>query len=330
MKRYITLLIISLLFSGCGKEMPDLGSRITLDGINIVCGVLPPGYYNAVRFTSPNIAYTITNNGKIYKTEDGGTSWTPQNSGTELPLYDMFFLDDLHGYVVGNNGVTNESIILKTDDGGNTWAAKNLQTQLYSMHFINNMTGYAVGQGLFKTQNGGETWDEIDIGYLSYGDLIFFDENIGFLTANVSITLERVVLKTTDGGIYWEKLSNVSLEHSTIRKIQIQEGIAYLVTNSGKMFKTPDIGNSWQTINTPLFNSSCFINEQQAIGVSQWWPNGFFSHGVIYITNDGGKSWKMKDFSPNHFFSLNDVDIFNDSIGLAVGHTSGCVIKLRF
>lgn len=325
----IVTIIFSLFILGCDNESVDTGDKITLDNMNVECGVLPAGTYTAIRFTSQSIAYTTTNNGKIFKTEDGGNIWVQQESAIDMRLNEMFFFDDSNGYIVGGDGVTNEGIILKTIDGGNTWESKNLLSQLFSIYFINNMIGYAAGQKLFKTQNGGETWNEINLGYQEYSSIIFFDESTGLLTATVSQTLERVVLKTMDGGIHWEELNNVNLEHNTIRKIQIQEGITYMVSNSGKIFKTSDKGNSWQTIDSPLFNSSYFINERQAVGVSQWWPNGFFSHGVIYITNDGGQHWEMKDFSPNDFFTINDIDFLNNSVAFAVGQTRGCVINIR-
>ena len=49
----------------------------------------------------------------IQKTMDGGQSWDAQETGAEDVLEDIFFLDDKHGWAVGENG-----LILYTSNGG--------------------------------------------------------------------------------------------------------------------------------------------------------------------------------------------------------------------
>lgn len=323
------LLMIAGMWGCCDNnddEEIQSKDQITFDNVEILCNVLPPGHYSEVRFTSQNTAYTITNNGKIFKTEDGGNTWVQQNSGTERHLYDMFFLNDLHGYVVGNDGVTNEGIILKTVDGGNTWESANFQIRLSAIHFINESIGFATGRKLFKTQDGGTTWDEIDLGYYSYGDISFFDENTGFMNAIISTTFQPALLKTTDGGVNWIVLNNINV----IGEIQILNGLAFLHSYS-KIFKTCNKGESWIVIDDVSGTSVRFLNEHQGVGVGQFWHElGYFPNGMLYITNDGGKHWEKKYFPADEFYSIEDIDFSNDSTALAVGHTSGCVVKLRF
>lgn len=338
MKAKILFLMIPFLFlileTGCSDDESNNEiqpvDQITFDNVEILNDVLPPGYYTTIRFTSQNTAYTITTKGEIFKTEDEGNTWEQQNSGTELHLYDMFFLNDLQGYIAGGN---EEGIILKTMDGGNTWVPTNFHTGLSTICFIDETTGFTAGGGLFKTQDGGKTWQEINLGFLNYRKIIFFNKKEGLLTAVIPETLERIVLKTTDGGLNWVKLNNVSLDLYTITKIQILNQIAYLIPMGEEVFKTQDMGKTWQVISTPGVNSAYFINERQAVGVGQRWPElGYFSSGIIYITNDGGEHWEEKlTRGIEEFYSLTDIDFSNDSTALAVGHTNkGCVVKLRF
>jgi photosystem II stability/assembly factor-like uncharacterized protein len=80
-------------------------------------------------------------------------------------------------------------------------------------------------------------------------------------------------------------------------------------------------------------NSMYFINEYQAIGVGQWWYRlGYFPNGILYLTNDSGKSWEKKQTKGvEEFYSIEDIYFLNDSTALAVGHTNrGCLVKLRF
>lgn len=317
------MLFLSMMIgtSGCkdnDEEMQE-NDQITFDNVEILCDVLPPGYYSAVRFTSQNTAYTITTAGKIFKTEDGGNTWTQQDSGTEMHLYDMFFFNDLHGYIVGGDAI-NEGIILKTTDGGSTWLSANFQVRLSNIYFINDLIGFIAGRKLFKTLDGGTTWNEVDLGYSAYSSINFFDESTGLLSAG------NDVLKTIDGGNSWVSLNNIN----AAGKIQILNNLAFL-HNYSDIFKTHDRGNTWQKTEHFATGSVHFINERQAVGVGQFWYElGFFPDGILYITNDGGKHWEEKHFSAEEFYKIEDIDFSNDSTALAVGHTRGCVAKLKF
>jgi len=42
--------------------------------------------------------------GAILRSDDFGASWTPQTARSQYPLNDVFFVDRVHGWAVGNNG----------------------------------------------------------------------------------------------------------------------------------------------------------------------------------------------------------------------------------
>lgn len=52
----------------------------------------------------------------IFHSPDQGATWKMQKSGQALPLHGVYFLDQLHGWAVGELGT-----IVATVDGGNTW-----------------------------------------------------------------------------------------------------------------------------------------------------------------------------------------------------------------
>ena len=54
--------------------------------------------------------------GLIFKTTDGGVTWTPKPSPTTAPLFSVSFIDNNNGFAVGGFGK-----ILKTTNGGETW-----------------------------------------------------------------------------------------------------------------------------------------------------------------------------------------------------------------
>lgn len=164
------------------------------------------------------------------------------------------------------------------------------------------------------------------MGYFAYGNLNFFDENTGFLTAG------NILLKTIDGGTNWLAVNNNIIGNHSIKKILIFDNIACLLSNGTTIFTTPDKGTTWYNIDPPILNSVYFFNEWQAVGVGQhWYELGYFPNGMLCITNDGGKHWEEKYFPADEFLSINDIDFPNDATALVIGNSpQGCIIKLNF
>jgi photosystem II stability/assembly factor-like uncharacterized protein len=108
----------------------------------------------AFAFPSINRGYAVGLSGQIYRTTDGGTTWTQQNSGSRANLRGVFFLDDDNGYVVGDTGT-----VLVTNNAGETWTVVDAGTHLnlWDVQFLNGAVGVAVGQGgvILKSTSGG-------------------------------------------------------------------------------------------------------------------------------------------------------------------------------
>ncbi len=88
----------------------------TSDGGNTWDTIVPPGYYlRALHFSSQNTGWACGMFGTIIKTIDGGNTWILQSTGVSGTLYDIDFMDSLHGIASGQDA------ILFTNDGGDTW-----------------------------------------------------------------------------------------------------------------------------------------------------------------------------------------------------------------
>ena len=94
---------------------------------------------------------------------DGGASWTPQRGLTTSDLEAVDFVDDKHGWAVGERGT-----VVKTTDGGVTWELLETRTssRLEAVNFVDRKTGWAVGEGgtIIFTGNGGKRWEEEESG----------------------------------------------------------------------------------------------------------------------------------------------------------------------
>ncbi len=130
-------------------------------------------------FPSRNVGYVCGTRNSIYKTINGGTTWTnispfpALNAGptgfpnTFVSYTDIFALDDNTVFVVGNMFTsTGIKRVYRTSDGGATWVditgnmpallpVGNMLTILF--HDVNN--GYVAGSNvIFTTNNGGTSW----------------------------------------------------------------------------------------------------------------------------------------------------------------------------
>src|SRR5437667_12510880 len=82
----------------------------------------PAQTLQVIRFYNNNTGYTTSSlfngsNNCIYKTTNGGTNWTAQNSGfTSWRFMSIYIFHPDTVLISGNGG-----IILKTDNGGTNW-----------------------------------------------------------------------------------------------------------------------------------------------------------------------------------------------------------------
>ena len=125
--------------------------------------------FNSVQFLDEKTGYIVgirvlpeakKQESVIIKTEDGAQSWVSQETGQEDILEDIFMLDAMIGWAVGENG-----IVLHTTNGGIKWDKQDSGTEetLRSVRFANEKVGWAVGGELgvgvvITTTDGGQSW----------------------------------------------------------------------------------------------------------------------------------------------------------------------------
>ena len=91
----------------------------------------------------------------IFKTTDGGTTWSPSGNTFSGYGFSIFFADENNGWTTGTN-LRDEHTMIKTTDGGASWFGQDIPSSALSdLYFVNKNTGWAVGDGIFKTTNGG-------------------------------------------------------------------------------------------------------------------------------------------------------------------------------
>lgn len=189
--------------------------------------------------------------------------------------------------------------------------------ELLSVEVIDSNNIYTGGeiQGIYKTIDGGITWDLTNIPNLVI-DIDFPSLNTGYFVGLDS------VYKTSDAGNTWISIFNTYYA-GDFKKIQFLDTVkGYILLNYGEVLKTIDGGNNWTQYQTPSDTTLCsdmyFFDEN--IGV-------VLDTTVLYKTIDGGTTWTTHQITTN---AMLEAFYFVDSVGYVVGYnynTTNIVLK---
>ncbi len=182
----------------------------TSDGGNswILMGTAPEYGADKIQFFNNDTAVIISG-GMPFYTNNGGLIWemkNPQFIDPDFPMcnpYDIYFVDENHGWLVGGDVNNHTGKISASSDGGLTWVAQTPGTSevIYSVHFTDTLNGWAAGEDvILNTTDGGNTWNIKDTiveneNSMTLNSIKFSDIQNGFFVGDYGI-----IYKTTNAG----------------------------------------------------------------------------------------------------------------------------------
>lgn len=228
----------------------------------------------------------VNQSGEVYKTIDGGESWTlVLSTGPIGIIYSVYFTSPLEGYALEHFG-----FIHKTVDGGNTWTAYPTGTAkmggiLYFTSPTNGVFTTTLGK-IQRTTDAGLTWTNAKDGVLPtniYG-VDFYDDKNGFaVTGSYPENLEGSILQTMDGGVSWFTLDLPFLSSSTPGLSQTDvydKSLGYMVGADGTIIKYDNVpANDTLIILNAAQNLS---NDQNKLNI---YPNPASNNANIDFSN---------------------------------------------
>ena len=287
--------------------------------------VSPPsttGRYDDVFFLNENLGWAARGgNGTVFKTINGGQSWTEQTVSSTTGQYfrNIEFLNENIGFV----GTLNNNFY-KTTNGGTTWTRVNNITPypeaICGLDTVGASTVYGCGAWfspayVIKSTDSGNTWKYIDMSAYATAlvEILFIDENVGFVSGGDNDG--AVILKTTNGGDTWTQIYRTNEPGDYVWKMQIlgdQNRMFCSIESEtqGKLLKTLDGGTTWQTKNFP----DHYVQAVGFVSETHGWMGG---HNSGFMeTFDGGNSW----INNNLGGSLNRIFFVNDNVAFASGN----------
>ncbi len=245
----------------------DNGTQQTFSSMNWVAAYGGDGGEVSFNLFDPNYIMGETQNGGLFRTSNGGSSWSSAMGGIN----------------------TSENV---------AWVAPIIANPNIDGTF------YIARQKVYKTTNNGGLWVAISgnvNGTSAVREMDISNSNPDIMYA----TSGSKVFSSRDGGVSWVDKTN-GLPNKTITSVHIhptREEIA-VISFSGfetsKVFKTTDSGNSWKDIHGDLPDSP--VNDVFIYYEDDAHPNTYFAATDIgiFITQDNGIKWiELSDGLPN-------------------------------
>ena len=288
-------------------------------------------WLRSVWFADSLTGWAAGNNGVILHTQDGGDSWTFQDSQTDNNIADIFFLDHQRGWASSFdfNAPPYGTLLLKTLDGGQTWTHEPYPEEnifINCILFLDSLNGWMGGSphALVRTSDGGQTWQQasIDTTTLAFFPvlrIIFCNENYGYASGGM-FDIAGVIWRTWDGGEHWHAIDVLDAPADEVRGLHCKDSLNVIGAGGDPDFgfgvgiiHTDDGGLNWDYDEIGYAGNAYdldFRSETEA-----WAPLGP-RRKFIYST-DGGEKW-TETLTPDSVVIF-DV-IFPDSMhGYAVG-----------
>jgi len=322
---------------------------------------------------SPSKTFWVaTAAGGLWKTTNNGSTFKSQfNTERVVAMGDIAIDPNNHGIIWlgtgeedSRNSISAGGGVYKSTDGGDSWELMGLEgTQTVGriiVHPIDGNTVYVAGlgaiwgpneeRGLFRTTDGGESWEKIiDISARAgVVDLVMHPQNPDVLFA-ASWERERgpyylqsggpgsALWKTTDGGDNWEEVegngfptamkgriglaiseSNPDIMYAMVEAEDEEDG-----SGGNGLYRSDDGGMTWEKkndVNTrPFYYSQVRVDPQDPDRV-------YFSSTPVQVSNDGGETYGTTtiDVHVDHHAMWIDP---NDPERIVVGNDGGVAIS---
>ncbi|NQV14285.1 hypothetical protein HQ531_02420 [bacterium] len=236
------------------------------------------------------------NDNHVSNIEEEFGEWSIAESGVSSALFDVDFVDNLTGWIVGDSGT-----VLKTTNNGLSWhnLSDTSMGRLYALDFIDPLNGAMINNNrIFRTWDGGLTWSQPYVRDLQGGyyiDIVFVNNLIGFIVGGEGPTASSgFIIRTSDGGENWARVgTEIYPRLSALSFINERQG--WICGDGGTLLSTLDSGKTWihgdiLVSPNPTFTSIQFVDNNFGwVGSRDDWL-GF------YRTEDGGTTWIQQSY----------------------------------
>ncbi len=241
----------------------------------------------------------VISSGAVYRTSDGGDTWTRKPTG----IFDK------------------------------VW--KERPSDLSRPHFIDPMRGWAFTgyDEIYFTSDGADTWNNQDTGVAPfyYGSIQItrplLSDVVSFGPDTLIVTgANGQILTTTDGGKTWISANPRVTDRQLMAVAFTSADRGWVAGQAGEIFRTTNGGDAWEKQTS---GTSYAILRLHALDDMRAWAA--ITEGVVRTT-DGGSNWevvmipdfpRLKDGQGNTYGGIRGITFLNERVGWVVGVDGG-------
>ena len=308
----------------------------------------PSNRHDDIVFVDENTGWIISGSDNVYKTDDGGLSWTLQfapDTGM-LRLRSIAMANENTGWIGTVNGSASR-VLYETRDGGERWTNISSRIRgstprgLCGLWAVNSNVVYGVGSffedpWFIKSNDGGITWSSRILGgnVRTLIDVYFQNEDVGIAVGGTGSSFDgnAIILRTTNRGASWTEVFQSTRAPGVMGewgwKISFPTELTGYVSveynnappgQSAKVLKTLDGGLTWTELLIPGSTESAGLQGIGFLTADTGWATG---RGTTSMTTDGGLTWTQipgfdEDSNPNGGLDGRTNRIFVVSLTLA-------------
>jgi photosystem II stability/assembly factor-like uncharacterized protein len=196
----------------------------------------------------------------------------------------------------------------------NTWSGLSAISADTAWALFFKNAGDFLGGGVWKSTDGGETWNQQTsaFGSNSFPNVIYFWNGNEGLTMGDPVNDEFEIYTTNDGGDTWNLVNGSEIpdplpgEFGLVRSFAVRGNVLWFGTNAGRIYMTTDFGETWTVLSTGTSDAITTVEfANETVGWVELNDPGSFAFNSIMRTTDGGASWT--DITPSGTFFNGDL-----------------------
>lgn len=218
-----------------------------------------------IQFINESLGWFLADTG-FYKTTNSGMNWYYFPTNFTYPTK-FYFINSNTGWVAIDTSDLNETrgAIFKTTNGGINFIFQGFITaSAKEIRFYDSLYGYVVCSNiiqcpnLWRTTDGGNTWQGFDIGLGFFSSVYIIDKKTAFIGADMN----SGIYKTIDGGNNWSIVCDYNTTWNSIEFANAKTGFA--INYDKSIYCTTNSGDNWfyRNIGAPTFLGDLYFNSQ--------------------------------------------------------------------
>ncbi|PIR96716.1 MAG: hypothetical protein COT91_05215 [Candidatus Doudnabacteria bacterium CG10_big_fil_rev_8_21_14_0_10_41_10] len=250
---------------------------------------------------NPKNVYLIATTSGLYKSQDQGTTWTGILQNAEIMAVSVNPKNNSEIFAGGRVGGLAK--LFRSQDEGQTWIevfseSRGDNTFVSAVEVMPNspeviLIGLSTGE-IVRSLNSGLSWNLLSTLVGRVMKITASENQSSVVTA---LSLKNGLYRSNNGGAEWSNITGSvkASQYLDFESVKTNGSAYYLSTVKG-LYRTGDVGGTWQQLELPSHQSSTAVS---AVTVNQSKPSEIYAviELTVYKSTDAGITWQTRIIS---------------------------------